>query len=241
MDLVDVKVLFERAVTHLWQNVLLWPCSFRFAIWEVLILNTKFIYVQDFDLGEWHISILKSQDKHNMPIAIHCWVPIEMWFHYCSLYGAVCPYLPGGNMPIRVSSSLLLFSKFFVLFTCFSCFCLFEVHLQLLAAPAFSLPHMAWLAQQDTHVSEKALCPAHCRSCRSETKVTLSPICVKISFLYYNNQYFLIFFPDLIFLAHVLWFPCRDLLIGCISMQWDRLGCFFPFAKADSGLGCTVA
>lgn len=142
-------------------------------------IKYQFIYMQDFDLGEWHISILKSQDKHNIAIVIHSWVTIEMWIHYYSLYshqyGTVCPCLPERNMPIRASSSLLLFSKFFVLFTCFLCFYLFEVHLQLLAAPAFSLPHMAGLAQQDTHVSGKALCPAHCCSCGSETKVTLKP------------------------------------------------------------------
>lgn len=86
-----------------------------------------------------------------------------MWFHYCSLYshqyGTECPCLPGRNMPVKVSSSLLLFSKFVVLVTCSLCFCLFEVHIQLSAAPTFSLPHVAWLAQQDTHVIRKGSLP----------------------------------------------------------------------------------
>lgn len=61
--------------------------------------NTKFIDTQDFDLTEWHISVLKSQHKHNISIVIHGWVTTEMWFHYCSpyshQYGTACPLLPG--------------------------------------------------------------------------------------------------------------------------------------------------
>lgn len=99
---------------------------FRFAIWEVLIFNTNFIYIHDFDLAECHVSILKSQNKHDISIVTHSWVTKEMWFPYCSLYshqyGTACPYLLGRSMPVKASSSLLPFSKFTVLVTCFLCF-----------------------------------------------------------------------------------------------------------------------
>lgn len=185
MDLVDVKVLFERAVTHLWQNVLcgsvlLWLCSFRFAIWEVLIFNTKFIYIHDFDLAEWHISILKSQQKHDISVVIHSWIIIEMWFHYCSLYGTACPCLPGRNMPIKASSNLLLFSKFTVLVTCFLCFYLIEVHIQLFAAPAFSLPHMTWHSCYQERLFAQPTAAAEGLKQMSPSSQT----CVKISALY---------------------------------------------------------
>lgn len=165
---------------------------FRFAIWEVLIFNTSFIYIHDFDLAECHVSILKSQNKHDISIVTHSWVtkemcdslivlsiPTSMALHVPTCWEGVCPLKPA-QVYCLFQSSLCWWHVFY------ASDCLRYIYIALCCPCLLPAPHGLASSAQHPCYQERLFAQATATAEGLKQRSPSSPNCVKVSFLYDN-------------------------------------------------------